>query len=58
VDDPLALKTRLYDDFRVELPHVTWNGGSYLRASFNAYNDEGDVERLVEALGECTGRSA
>lgn len=53
VDDPLALKTRLYDEFRIEIPHVTWNGGSYLRASFQAYNDVADIDRLVDALEKC-----
>lgn len=53
VDDPLALKTRLYDEFRIEIPQTTWNGDSYLRASFNAYNSEQDVESLASALRIC-----
>ncbi|MGD9711426.1 MAG: aminotransferase class V-fold PLP-dependent enzyme [Thermomicrobiales bacterium] len=53
VEDPLPLKTRMYDEFRVELPHVFWNGQSFLRASFQAYNDESDIDRLIDALSAC-----
>ncbi len=53
VEDPLPLKTQLYDDYRIELPNVRWNDQSYLRASFQAYNDESDIDRLVDALQKC-----
>lgn len=43
-------KTRLYDDYRIEVPLVTWNGNNYVRVSFQGYNDEGDLEALVGAL--------
>ncbi len=45
-----TLKTRLYDDYRIEVPLVTWNGNNYVRVSFQGYNDEGDLEALVGAL--------
>ena len=52
-DDPLALKTRLYDEFRIEIPRISWNGQAFLRASFQAYNTEEDIDRLIEALRVC-----
>jgi isopenicillin-N epimerase len=48
--DAPELKRRLYDDFRVELPVFNWNDRCILRASFQAYNDEGDLDRLITAL--------
>lgn len=51
-DDPAELKRRLYDDYRVELPVFDWHGQSILRASFQAYNDEDDLDRLMSALSE------
>lgn len=48
--DATALKTRLYDDYRIEVPFVTWNGSHYIRVSFQGYNDEGDLEALMAAL--------
>lgn len=50
--DVTALKARLYDDYRIEVPLVTWNGNYYVRVSFQGYNDERDLEALVKALGE------
>jgi selenocysteine lyase/cysteine desulfurase len=50
--DVTALKTRLYDDYHIEVPLVTWNGSPYIRVSFQGYNDERDLEALVGALKE------
>jgi isopenicillin-N epimerase len=47
-----AIKARLYEHHRVEVP-VTFQGGRiYVRASFQAYNDAEDLERLLGALHE------
>jgi isopenicillin-N epimerase len=51
-DDPHEVKRRLYDDYRVEVPVFDWNGHSLVRASFQAYNDENDLDRLMMALSE------
>lgn len=48
--DELALKTRLYDEYRVEVPVYRWNGDPYLRVSVAIYNTEEDIERLLFAL--------
>jgi isopenicillin-N epimerase len=48
--DPEALKSRLYDDHRIEVPVMRWNGRTLVRVSIQAYNSEADVDRLVNAL--------
>jgi isopenicillin-N epimerase len=48
-----TLKTRLYDEFRVEVPLGSWQGYNSVRVSFQGYNDESDLDRLIEALEAC-----
>jgi len=48
--DPDELKRRLYDGHRVEVPVQSWHGRALLRASFQGYNDEDDLDALVAAL--------
>ncbi len=45
-----ALKRRLYDEFRIEIPTVEWNGRHFIRISIQGYNTRADVDALVEAL--------
>jgi len=45
-----ALKQRLYDEYRVEVPMVSWNGQKFIRVSFQGYNTPGDADTLVAAL--------
>ena len=44
------LGTRLWDEYRVEVPLVSWNGREFMRISIQAYNSADDVERLEVAL--------
>ena len=44
------LGTQVWDDYRVEVPLVRWNGRELLRISIQAYNKAEDVERLRSAL--------
>jgi isopenicillin-N epimerase len=44
------LKRRLYDEFHVEAPVITWNGCQFLRVSLQAYNNRDDVDTLVRGL--------
>jgi isopenicillin-N epimerase len=48
--DGSGLQARLYDEFRVEVPVVAWQGRQYLRVSIQAYNTRQDVDRLTAAL--------
>jgi isopenicillin-N epimerase len=50
--DHEALQRRLFDEFKIEVPTFAWHGGSYLRVSMQAYNDEADVDALVHALSQ------
>jgi isopenicillin-N epimerase len=44
------LKQRLYEEYRVEVPLVEWNGRHLIRVSVQGYNDERDADILVESL--------
>jgi isopenicillin-N epimerase len=46
-----ALKTRLYDEFRVEIPVIAWGGRKFVRVSIQGYNTQADVDALINALG-------
>lgn len=44
------LKQRLYDEFRVEVPLIEWNGRKFVRVSIQGYNTAEDADALVEGL--------
>ncbi len=49
--DTAVLKERLYEEYRVEVPIVQRaNGQTFVRVSFQAYNDEVDLAALIEGL--------
>lgn len=54
--DPLELMSRLYEEHRVEVPVYEWEDTTLLRVSIGPYNDEADVERLVDAVRDTLAR--
>jgi isopenicillin-N epimerase len=54
--DPQELWSRLYDEHRVEVPVYAWEETTLLRFSIGPYNDEADLERLVDALRQTLAR--
>ena len=48
--DLAALKRRLYDEFRVEVPLVQWGDRQFLRISIQGYNSQEDIDALLNAL--------
>ena len=48
--DPVDFKKQLYENHHIEAPVIVWNGQKFLRVSYQAYNDEQDAGRLIEAL--------
>jgi selenocysteine lyase/cysteine desulfurase len=49
--DTDELGRRLFEKYRIEVPLVCWQDAPpVIRVSFQAYNDQQDADRLVEAL--------
>ncbi len=48
--DLAQLKTRLYDEFRVEVPLIQWQDRKFVRISIQGYNTPQDVEALLAGL--------
>lgn len=48
--DARTLKTRLYDEYRIEIPITHWDGRRLVRVSVQAYNGEEDIDVLIDAL--------
>ena len=52
VNDIISFKNRLLSDYNIEIPIFEWKGRNLLRLSINAYNDEKDADRLINAIKE------
>jgi isopenicillin-N epimerase len=48
----VLLKTRLYDEYHVEVPLIQWQDRQFIRISVQAYNTQDDIEVLICALKE------
>ena len=49
-EDLGLLKTRLYDEARIEIPMVDWRGHQFVRVSIGGFVTERDIDCLVESL--------
>jgi isopenicillin-N epimerase len=50
VGDVTALRLRLYQEYRIEVPCLQWRDRQFIRISIQAYNSQADVDRLLVAL--------
>jgi isopenicillin-N epimerase len=50
-----SLKKRLYDEHRIEVPLVEWNGNKLIRVSVQGYNTNNDIDKLCHALSLLLG---
>jgi len=48
--DAAALKDRLYDEYRIEIPYTQFDGQSFLRLSVQGYNTEAELAYFVKTL--------
>jgi isopenicillin-N epimerase len=48
--DLVQLKTRLYAEYKIEIPLIDWNHQHFIRVSYQGYNTEEDMETLIRAL--------
>jgi isopenicillin-N epimerase len=53
--DPVALKRRLFDDYRVEVPVTQHGGHLFVRVSVQGYNQSSDLVALEAAIGAIYG---
>jgi isopenicillin-N epimerase len=52
IADLAAFKARLYDEYRIEIPTITWQNHQFVRISVQGYNTQEDMDMLVQALTE------
>lgn len=48
--DADTLRQRLFDEYKIETTAYVWNDHPLIRISIQAYNNQADVDRLMEAL--------
>lgn len=48
--DAVAVKRRLIEDYRIEVPLTRYDERDFIRISFQAYNTQADADALFEAL--------
>ncbi len=48
--DLAVLKSHLYDDFKVEIPSIEWQGRKFVRVSIQGYNNRADIDALLAGL--------
>lgn len=49
-NDLAALKARLYDEYKIEIPVISWNENKLIRLSVQGYNTKRDMDKLLFAL--------
>ena len=45
-----VLKSRLYDEYKIEVPLTEWQDKQFIRISVQGYNRQEDIDALVQAL--------
>jgi isopenicillin-N epimerase len=48
--DLSTLKSRFYDEFKIEVPLTQWQDKQFIRISIQGYNDQNDVDKLLHSL--------
>jgi isopenicillin-N epimerase len=48
--DIVTLKSRLYDEYKIEIPLTEWQDRQFIRISVQGYNTQEDIDVLVRAL--------
>ena len=48
--DLAVLKSRLYDEHKIEIPLVEWQDRHFVRISIQGYNTQADVDALVDSM--------
>jgi len=52
IEDTIAFKKTLYDDYQIEMPVMSHNEHTAFRISIQGYNSEADIDHLINTLEE------
>jgi isopenicillin-N epimerase len=50
--EPEKLHNHFYEKYKIQIPVMYQNGKTYLRYSLNAFNEQGDLDKLFDAIKE------
>ena len=50
--DSAVLKSRLYDEYHIEVPILDWGGRQFIRVTVQGYNTREEMDKLCTALSE------
>jgi isopenicillin-N epimerase len=50
IADLERFQARLYDEYRIEIPCISWGPHQFIRLSVQAYNSSADIDALLKAL--------
>ena len=50
--DPVQSQIEFYNKYKIQIPFLIWNNKKFIRLSIQAYNDENDINYLIESLKE------
>lgn len=50
IADLPGFQKRLYEEYRVEIPCTTWNQHQFIRISVQGYNNQTDIDTLIQGL--------
>jgi len=53
--DIVSLQSHLYNEYRIEVPLIDWNGNKLIRVSVQGYNTKRDMDTLCRALSLLIG---
>ena len=49
-NDAIELKSRFINNYKIEIPIMEWENKTLMRISLNGYNNEDDINKLVDTL--------
>jgi aspartate aminotransferase-like enzyme len=52
IRDLSEFQGQLYQQYRIEVPGIQWNGEDFIRISVQGYNTASDIDVLISALTE------
>jgi isopenicillin-N epimerase len=55
--EPEKLQRHLFEEYHIEIPVMRHGNQTYLRYSINAFNDQHDLDRLFDAIGDIKKRT-